>query len=138
MKLFIPDIGTKLILTSPWVFELYDESRNDKLIKELRTHTRLLPQPKPNEHGIYNYYGRNQKLCDFTMPTGTKLSVQRVYIRVGAKDYSSISFSVNLDVVSTWNQKTKTIKARFWAKLPDVNRMEVDIITTAGPNCHAQ
>lgn len=35
MKLFIPKLGTKLILLSDWTFTLHDEYRNEKFWKSV-------------------------------------------------------------------------------------------------------
>lgn len=67
-----------------------------------------------------------------TLKKGTVLSVDRIYIRKGASDYSSITFYAKnlgeMTRVSTGlygNGKTKKVKAfRFWAKLSDCNNIE--------------
>lgn len=72
---------------------------------------------------------------DVALPAGTILGIDRIYIRKGAKDYSSITFfaknlgSVMVDVSrwSTRKKKTITKKAmRFWVKLEDANNIEFD------------
>lgn len=52
-----------------------------------------------------------------TLPVGTKLKVDRIYIRKGASDFSSISFFATIDKKDY----------RFWAKLADVNTIEADV-----------
>jgi hypothetical protein len=71
---------------------------------------------------------------DVTLPAGTVLSIDRIYIRKGASDFSSITFyAKGLGEIqkqpSTWdrNPKPKKKKAlRFWAKLEDCNRINFD------------
>lgn len=67
-----------------------------------------------------------------TIPKDTLLQVDRIYIRKGSSDYSSITFyAKNLgeieSKVSAWSSRpTKKIKKkalRFWAKLSDCNRI---------------
>jgi len=62
-----------------------------------------------------------------TLPKGTKLIVDRIYIRKGASDYSSITFRTNSLGEATvkggfFQSKTKTKKSlRFWIKLQECN-----------------
>lgn len=69
------------------------------------------------------------------LPAGTLLSIDRIYIRKGASDFSSITFYAKElgEVVipgSRWswgNQKpTKRKAQRFWAKLADCNQIQFD------------
>lgn len=156
MKLFIPELGTKLILTKAWKFRLYPERRNESLIKlvdlkyvnywnrkgEYKNQTGFvrLDSGEPNidefiaekfggrtndnSSEIYNAWNEayaewwdnvdKQESVHFTIPKGCELTVDRIYIRKGGKDFSSISFYVKgLD---------KTRK-RFWAKLDDCNKI---------------
>lgn len=73
-----------------------------------------------------------------TIPAGTTLAVDRIYIRKGASDYSSITFyAKQLGEVtipgSRWswgNPKAKKVKAqRFWAKLTDCNTIEFKLLS---------
>ncbi len=68
---------------------------------------------------------------DVTMPKGTVLVVDRIYIRKGSSGFSSITFRAkNLGeatvrgAYSTTEKKKKVL--RFWAKLPDCNKMEFE------------
>jgi len=61
-----------------------------------------------------------------TLPKGTELIVDRIYIRKGASDYSSITFRTNslgsTEVRQRWGGKTKNKKSlRFWVKLQECN-----------------
>ena len=55
----------------------------------------------------------------YTFAKGTILIVDRIYIRKGAENYSSLSFKV-----------PSMKRGRFWAKLEDVHNMEFDIVET--------
>jgi hypothetical protein len=69
-----------------------------------------------------------------TLPAGTILAVDRIYIRKGASDFSSITFYAKelgeiIRPASRWStvKKSKKIKAlRFWAKLADCNTIEFE------------
>lgn len=71
---------------------------------------------------------------NMTLPAGTILKVDRIYIRKGNSDYSSISFYASgLGKVEVWapsygNDRTKKSKSslRFWAKLQDCNQIEFE------------
>jgi hypothetical protein len=73
-----------------------------------------------------------------TIPAGTTLAIDRIYIRKGASDYSSITFyAKQLGEVtvpgSKWSwgsSKSKKVKAqRFWAKLTDCNQIEFKLLS---------
>jgi hypothetical protein len=192
MKLYIPEIGDHIILTSDWTFDLHNESRNEQLgalfgyylcggwIEEEKLHrlrnpdydikypSREDPKFRKMFGGIdfsaYNaackeaedscpeyikysndraewlekakILGKNK--ISITIPAGTTLAVDRIYIRKGASDYSSITFyAKNLGEVtmpgSRWswgNPKSKKVKAqRFWAKLDDCNQIEFKLLS---------
>ncbi len=68
-----------------------------------------------------------------TIPAGTILAIDRIYIRKGSSDFSSITFyAKNLGeiekMVDKWNKpkKAKRKALRFWAKLSDVNTIEFE------------
>lgn len=160
-KLFVPEIGTVLTLTSPWMFKLYYESRNSDLYEQLGLIDYKNPLNdflvKPMLDGKVvdekvDYWQREKCYWLLDLPKGTQLTVDRIYIRKGAKDFSSLSFLIKNDknmpaavdvqipvfvADGTYNtrwQKTKWIKPpfnkaakkRFWAKLGDVNRIEFE------------
>ncbi len=112
MRLLIPTTGTHLKLTAPWTFRLYHESRNFPLRKAL------------NLSADYrDSWGKANEFVAVTMPKGTVLTVDRIYLRKGAEDFDSITFRIH-----THSTDPKTFKkARFWAKLPDVNQIECDL-----------
>lgn len=69
-----------------------------------------------------------------TLPAGTVLAVDRIYIRKGASDFSSITFFAKqlgeVEIKNRWSGKSKKVKAlRFWAKLSDCNTIEFETIT---------
>ena len=108
MKLYIPEIGDEFVLTSDWSFELFEEHRNTKAIQ------RFVDKK-------YNWsWGsrRPDQFWNVTLPKGTSLKVDRIYIRKGAGDYSSLTFWMVLP-----GEKKKI---RFWAKLYDVNKIEFE------------
>ena len=121
MKLFIPACGDRVTLTSDWSFDLYLESRNMRFAEERK----LVEAKKSDRWGSYDR-GELRKV-KASLPAGTVLEVDRVYIRqfskgaveVG-KDYDSITFKVMKGEKPARNQ-------RFWVKLPDVYEIEYDL-----------
>lgn len=72
-----------------------------------------------------------QAVARVTLPAQTLLKVDRIYIRKGAEDFSSITFYARSipghDVVHS-TKKTVGLagRTRFWAKLEDCNRIEFE------------
>lgn len=69
-----------------------------------------------------------------TLPTGTVLAVDRIYIRKGSSDYSSITFWAKglgeSEVKNRWSKISRKWKLhRFWAKLQDCNKIEFEMLT---------
>ncbi len=79
-KLFIPACGDRLTLTATWEFTLYLESRNMKFAAEHK-----LYEAKGGD--FYGAYDRshNLKKVKATLPVGTVLECDRVYIRTQNK-----------------------------------------------------
>lgn len=61
----------------------------------------------------------------FVLPAGSLLSIDRIYIRKGVKEFSSLTFYLK---ETTWKPLAKKKKGatRFWAKLQDVNNVEFE------------
>jgi hypothetical protein len=149
MKLNIPDIGDIITLESEWTFMLHPEARNNRLAKfygfEHTSHGEQYWSTVEGMNAMHVIYescklDKVGKLFDYskyqtmivsyikcnpdkingafkvTLPAKTELGVDRVYIRKGARDFSSLSFIIK-------NGKFKG--ARFWAKLQDVNCIDV-------------
>lgn len=107
---YIPTIGERIKLVQDWTFTLYDEYRNEGMIEVL---------------GLkHDYWSRGAKnLGEVTLPAGTVLTVSRIYVRSGLKDYDSVTFIVNKKGCPDpriANSKTGK-QIRFWVKLNDIN-----------------
>lgn len=170
MKLCIPSIGDKILLTKNWTFSLYTEYRNETLFKALGIES--IPLKKPEDfittfrdihpdkiylglkeewtddeilqilsqewdrinlanstNGTYNVrvidlmnkWHRGSFSTPVTLPKGTVLTVDRLYIRKGATNFDSLSFYIGNAPKGVGFKKQG--KIRFWAKLPDVNKI---------------
>lgn len=132
-KLYIPEIGDKLVLTKDWEFTLHRESRNDTLFE-------YLGFPIPERSRWDDPAGEDEQV---RIPAGAVLAVDRVYIRKGQSDYSSITFrwigastpartesrsgctyGGPVPVPSKYDIKIPKKQVRFWAKLGDANNIE--------------
>lgn len=60
----------------------------------------------------------------FCVPKGTILVVDRVYIRRGLRDFSSLTFRTKSSPQKELNKKG----IKFWAKLSDVNRISYVLV----------
>lgn len=133
-KLYIPSIGDTITLAKPWTFQLNYEWRNKSLWEHLGKEKRE----------DFNWRKTRNPL-PVTLPKGTKLKLDRIYIRKGRKPYDSVSFNLvgakteRRTVTTTiniytggYNQpplfkphsyKTPAQQVRFWVKLEDANKI---------------
>lgn len=113
MKLFVPDIGTLITLEQDWQITLYAEYRNRTLFTTLN-----LPY----------------KTTVVELPKGLVIKVDRIYIRKGLSQYSSLTFTCA-------KPKTKAEKAnkphniilggsKFWVKLHECNGLNISTVTS--------
>jgi len=114
MKLFIPTVGTKLVVTEPWQLWLHDEYRNVDFWTDF---TGNPPPRQKDSTGYWSKHASSGKPIEITLPVGTILQVDRIYIRKGNGDFDSVSFRVL--------KGGPTPPGRFWAKLNDVNNLNV-------------
>lgn len=118
---FLPEIGTKLRLSEDWEFDLYPERRNDKFFPQIGLNISV--------------WGPRREPYRVKVLRDSMLTVDRIYIRKGAKDYSSVTFYIRKGAKVEYNGGLYIMKgARFWAKLHDVNtlKVKVDITTVPG------
>lgn len=115
-SLFIPKLGTRLLLSQPWQFTLYDEYRNVSflnalgyVVKRYHNYDQLIEENCHNPRIEIGEWVRNERhipgigvgrtivetkkrMC---LPAGTVLTMDRIYIRKGNEEYDSISFNLN-------------------------------------------
>ena len=136
MRFNIPDVGFKMTLTSDWTFDLIREYRNTSLWDLLVSPIDEAVAVKAYDERMWEFNAKVEEAIEqgvtvlqieevkppfvsVTLPAGTELSVDRIYIRKGASDYSSVTFNV----LSIPNIKKKG-RVRFFASLDDVNNLE--------------
>lgn len=135
MRMFIPPISMKFRLLADWTFPLVSEGRNATLWAAL-----VGPIPQRDWRG-WPESGRGYSMHPVTIPAGTELTVSRIYIRQGGKEFDSVTFNLikwggpedfKKGGPSRWGGTRKG--TRFWAKLEYVNRIEFDVISM--PEAH--
>lgn len=114
--LFVPPLGTRIRLTEPWTFPLYQESRNYDAWFLFAN----------EEIDRWNWSRRDSNIpTTVTLEVGTVLNIERIYIRSGASGFDSITFRVidgpNKKLLPKKAGGTAGVKCRFWAKLADIN-----------------
>jgi hypothetical protein len=110
MELFIPEIGTILKLEQDWQFTLYSEYRN-------------------NLHVALNLTRETQVV---ELPKGTLIKVDRIYVRKGSSQFSSITFSIprvksKADKLNYPNNVTLG-GSKFWVKLHECNGLNFSLL----------
>ncbi len=111
-QMYIPEIGNVIKLEKDWKFTLYCEYRNEKLFEAISKEK-------------YNYRADGQDI-EVTLPKGATLTIDRIYIRQGLSNYSSLSFYLDCPAISSK-------RLRFWAKLVDVNNIVFSIESKEEP-----
>lgn len=111
MQLFIPDIGTLVKLEQDWQFTLYDEYRNSELFMVLN---------KKRENQIIE------------LPKGLVLKIDRIYIKKGLSQYSSITFRIPKPKNKREEEEMPLNKVysgvTFWVKLHEINGTDISIV----------
>lgn len=120
MKLFIPTIGTRLVLAEPWTFPLHDEYRNEKFWMSIHGSIKTNEKTISTAKELQTDYYRRKKAepISTTIPKGAILEVDRLYLKKGCGDYDSVTFRLISGIPK--------VKGRFWAKLDAVNTLVVD------------
>lgn len=96
---------------------LYSKYRN--LVQNYRSHIDKWSDEDIELSNKLSDLRRKEISCAVTLPKSSILSFDRIYIRKGASDYSSISFYLKFHPKLHLKRKP-----RFWAKLEDCNTME--------------
>lgn len=151
-KLFVPNLGTLLILAEDWTFKLYFEHRNSSMLEVFGgkkgayfyNHFDNMgsnfvdgdvppiveyEQPMSEEElgeAYKSFRATNSRQNPFirvTLKKGTQLKIDRIYIRRGGESFSSITFRT-----TKTSPDKKFASKRFWVKLNDANEIIADVI----------
>lgn len=128
VRLFIPTISDKIILTKDWYFKLARESRNNSLLQKW---FKSQDQEKTISHVKRSWDWWKERDKDESdpiyvlLPAGTILTLDRVYIRGKGADYRRFD-SITFRILKGSSCK-ELVGARFWANLRYVNQIECDL-----------
>lgn len=137
-RMYVPDVGDELTLAADWTFTLHQEYRNNDVIEALGLkddayYKRLEERAASSDWHVRQAADRflSSLTWRVTLPRGTVLRVDRLYVRKGASDYSSLSFYVEKTSLAALTPAKKgggfkKGRRRFWAKLGDVNEMRIE------------
>ena len=122
-QLHIPSLGDVLTLAEDWTFTIVNDRRNESIIvwagETSATNAWYPLGGLPNQP----YHPLNRTII-VTLPKGTVLKIDRIYIRKGAKKFDSVTFNVpDMKVITHLRAKRAM---RFFASLSDVNNMMVE------------
>jgi hypothetical protein len=150
-KLFIPNLGTLIMLAEEWTFKLYFERRNDGMLTVFGTKKGkywwrgqisgddfidgVIPacveyEKAMTEDELASAYksfaatnARDNPFIRVTLPKGTQLKLDRIYVKRGAESFASVTFRTT----KICPNKLFTSK-RFWVKLREANQIVADVI----------
>lgn len=129
---FIPELGTYLKLNKDWGFTVYPEHRNEIFLRAI--------EPKVTDA---DFHYSSKSTFPVTLPQGTVLLMDRIYVRKGAEEYSSVSMyiiettSPEISVLKKkkipFERKKEKVYCRFWVKLDDYNSAGFESISIDKP-----
>ena len=130
MKLHVPDIGESLTLSKDWSFSLMGEYRNLGFLEEVDQLKASLPTDTRRYRSLVH-----DTPIPVTLPKGASLTVDRIYIRKGAAEFSSLTFLLPVTPqIKKHFDYTGTKKSfRFWVKLTDANNIEFSMSAVRPP-----
>lgn len=108
----VPECGASFEYTHPHR-TAYGQATSQPLTEQ---RTCRLPPGHDGGHNHYDTRPRDYARYACTVPRGTRLRVDRIYIRQGAPDFDSLTF---------WALDLAKKRVRFFAKLADVNTMVI-------------
>ena len=125
MKIFVPTVGDRIMLSKPWTFALYNEDRNLTLLQHLYPKDgweNLWTGPRKAKNTFGPWSGEHQSMpC--TLRKGVTIVFDRLYLAKGAVCFHSVTFIIKKGDPILKNKR----QIRFWAKLAEVNQIEGDI-----------
>lgn len=102
-KIHIPQVGDEFKIIKNWSCKVFNEYRNAKVFEALSIDT-----AESNTH------------IEITLPLGTVIRIERVYVRAPASSYDSVTLRIISSPIKS------LAKARFWVKLSEINKLEFE------------
>ena len=136
----MPTVGQQVKLQQEWVFPLHREYRNRTLLHLFLEPDQFTdygyPKLYENDH-LRGRHDRGEPLppVQVTLPRYTVLQIDRIFLRKSKEDFDSITFVI-IDCpngnMKAWRKgataKFPTGIVRFWAKLSDINGLEIELV----------
>lgn len=128
MKMFIPEIGTKIQLTENWNFTICSENANKSIIKKMampidlsiaRIRDYLLKQNRITQEE----YDSNPYEINISLEKGTVLCIEKVNLRRAKGLYKTEYDSVSFRIPKKCGNPKQIESARFRVNLSDVNKI---------------
>ena len=116
MRLHIPKTGDAARLASDWEFPLHADRRNVEFHNAFQGHPGI---------GV-DWSSWNERR--YLLPAGTELVFDRIYIRQDKDEFASVTF-----IVKDHPTRDDLVGERFWVKLDDANRLELDWTDSDNP-----
>lgn len=110
-KLWIPVLKDVVKLVAPWTGRVMNETRNGKFLEAVE---------ESSVGTVWGWQGMNPH--QVTLPVGTVLEFDRIYIRQGNEDYNSVTWRV----LAAPGLPKKVVGTRFWVHVNQANEMVVE------------
>jgi len=113
-KMNIPTVGSKIELIEPWTFSVYGEYRNKTLgeylnimVSKQNSYKTWVEFPDPVcPPGTHMRDMEKYPICKHTFPPGTKLIIDRIFIRKNMPEFDSLTFIIPKHTIG----RTKNIR----------------------------
>lgn len=137
-----------MVLAEDWTFRLFFEHRNDKMIEaiagkkkkegwswglspnDVEKETLVEYEEAMTDEELKNSYSsyaatrtRANPFIRVTLPAGTQLKFDRIYIRQGSEAFASVTFRTTKICPDK-----RFASKRFWVKLQEANQIVADIL----------
>ena len=123
----IPSIGDHLRLLEDWEFTLYAEKRILNMAKAIEAIPMDAARYKwESKKALGQTHYDMEDWGKVTIPAGTVLTVDRIYVRKNLGEYDSVSFIIVKNTCSDDRIARRGFIVRFWAKLNEVNGLSVE------------
>lgn len=115
--------------TNPHPWHARDKADWDNLMESCRDAGYQVVDEPASDVDSYNSYKTKDRVpyISVILPKGTMLAFDRYYIRQGAEAFDSVTFKIESCPDANF-AKNKNTARRFWARLPDVNNIDCDVV----------
>lgn len=115
MHFYVPTLGDKIYLQEDWTFTLHRERRNNVFAGKIGIGDKKVIKNRGYQYSYVDWSDKQE--APATIPRGSCLIVDRIYIRGRNRNYDSITFRMD------GSPDKRITKGRFWVKLKDANKI---------------